>query len=100
MLHIYEACGHNIATVQDRRRTLRDRRERFVSLAEARTEKALNAIRLLGNLSNKTNYDYNEADAAQIVKALEFEIKTLKAKFSESSDGRQNTFKLKQRGQR
>jgi hypothetical protein len=74
---------------------LRDRRDRFVALAEARTEKALNAIRLLGNLSNKSNYDYTDADVAQIIRALETELKTLKARFADASAGRQSSFKLK-----
>ncbi|KMO75873.1 hypothetical protein MOBUDSM44075_02402 [Mycolicibacterium obuense] len=74
---------------------MRDRRERFVALAEARTDKALNAIRLLGNLSNRANYEYTDADVTQIMKALDGELKLLKAKFAEASSGRQNTFKLK-----
>ena len=74
---------------------MRDRRERFVALAEARTDKALNAIRLLGNLSNRSNYDYTDADVAQIVRALEGEVKALRAKFADSTSGRQNSFKLR-----
>src|SRR5687767_12219502 len=68
-------------------RVKRDRRERFVALAEARTDKALSAIRLLGNLSNKSNYEYSESDVAQIVRALEVEVRALKAKFSGASGG-------------
>lgn len=74
---------------------MRDRRERFVALAEARTDKALNAIRLLGNLSNKSNYEYSDADVAQIIKALEAELKALKAQFADATSGRQNSFRLK-----
>ena len=73
----------------------RDRRERFTSLAEARTDKALNAIRLLGNLSNKSNYDFDEADVNQIVKALKSEVKALEARFADSVSGSTTSFKLK-----
>ena len=73
---------------------MRDRRERFVSLAEARTDKALNAIRLLGNLSNRSNYEYSDADVAKIVKALESEIRTLKARFAESAGVSERKFRL------
>jgi len=73
---------------------MRDRRERFVSLAEARTAKALNAIRLLGNLSNRTNYDYTDADVSQIVRALETEIRTMKLRFTEASAGKERAFRL------
>lgn len=73
---------------------MRDRRERFVSLAEARTDKALNAIRLLGNLSNRSNYEYSDADVAKIVKALESEVRTLKARFAESAGAGERKFRL------
>jgi len=74
---------------------MRDRRERFVSLAESRTDKALNAIRLLGNLSNRSNYEYSDDDVTQIVKALDAEIKALRTRFADANHGRQNTFRLK-----
>lgn len=74
--------------------SMRDRRERFVALAEARTDKALNAIRLLGNLSNRSNYEYTDADVKQIVGALETEVKTVKARFADASTGREWSFRL------
>ena len=76
---------------------MRDRRERFVSLAEARTEKALNAIRLLGNLSNRSNYEYTEADVTQIIRALETEIRGLKTRFADASAGRERSFRLERK---
>lgn len=74
---------------------MRDRRERFVALAEARTDKALYAIRLLGNLSNRSNYEYTESDVTQIVKALETEVRALKTKFADAGSGGATSFKLK-----
>lgn len=71
----------------------RDRRQKFIDLAEKRTNRAINCIRLLGNLSNRNNYDYSEADTRAILRALDGEIKTLKAKFDQSSRG-EKTFKL------
>lgn len=73
---------------------MRNRRERFVALAEARTDKALKAIRLLGNLSNRSNYEYTEADVVQITRALETELKLLKSRFADASAGRERTFRL------
>lgn len=73
---------------------MRDRRERFVALAEARTDRALNAIRLLGNLSNRSNYDYTDADVKQIVGALEAEVKAVKSRFVDASAGRERSFRL------
>lgn len=73
---------------------MRDRRERFISLAEARTDKALNAIRLIGNLSNRSNYEYEEAEVNKIVRALESEVRAVKARFADASAGRERTFRL------
>lgn len=77
-----------------RRPFLRDRRERFATFAKARTDKTLNAFRLLGNLSNRSNYEYNDADVAQIVKALEGELRAPMSKFADAAAGRETSFKL------
>lgn len=73
---------------------MRDRRERFVALAEARTEKALNALRLLGNLSNRSNYEYDDDDVDQILRAIKAETRALEAKFK-STGPSESGFKLK-----
>ena len=57
------------------------KRERFVRIAEARTNKILEMIRLLGNCSSKGNYDYTEEDIKKIFGALEKELKNTKNKF-------------------
>lgn len=62
----------------------RDKRERFVELGEARVKKATQMLRLIGNLSNPSNYDYSADDANQILSALDAEMKLLRAKFHAS----------------
>lgn len=57
------------------------KRERFVRLAEARTNKLLEMMKLLGNCSSKTNYEYTEDDVKQIFSALEKELKNTKNRF-------------------
>lgn len=70
------------------------KREKFVELAEKRVTRAIKDIKLVGNLSNKNNYSYTEADVQKIVSALEQEVKGLKLKFN-SDDGKTNlSFKL------
>jgi len=75
---------------------VRDKRERFVALAEARTEKALKSIRLLSNLANRANYEYSDDDVNQIVRAIEAEVRNLKSAFS-SQGSSSKTFKLDDR---
>lgn len=60
-------------------------RDKFVELAQKRTVKAIKAIRLVGNLSNKSNYSYSPTDASKIVKALEEEVRALKKRFESGS---------------
>ena len=60
---------------------MESKREKFVRLAETRTNKIIDMIRLLGNCANKANYDYSEADVQKIFSAIEKEIKTAKTKF-------------------
>lgn len=56
------------------------KREKFVRLATARMNKALAAIAQIRGLTNKSLYDFTDADAEAIGKALEAEVvKTTKA---------------------
>lgn len=71
-----------------------ERAEKFVTLAEARTNKALNAIRLLGNLSNKASYKYTEDQVNQIFETLEQQLRDTKKRFFMSA-GEKEHFKLK-----
>ena len=69
------------------------KRERFVRIAEARTNKILEMMRLLGNCSSKGNYEYSEEDIKKIFGALERELKNTKNKFL-GLDGKEERFTL------
>jgi hypothetical protein len=56
-------------------------RQKFVQLAEARVNKTLKDIQLIGNLSNRSNYDYTDEDVEQIFRALSQEIAACKKRF-------------------
>jgi len=56
-------------------------REKFVRLATKRVSNALKALQLIGNLSNRSNYDYTEADVQKIFKALQDELGASRKKF-------------------
>ena len=60
---------------------MRDREKKFLELAETRVNKVLEAMRLIGNLSNKRNYDYTDDQIKKIFLALEDQLKDLKNKF-------------------
>ena len=57
--------------------------EKFIRVAEARTNKIIDMMRLLGNCSNKVTYDYTNEDIEKIFGALEDELRKCKAKYKE-----------------
>ena len=71
-----------------------DKREKFVRLAEGRTQSALDAIRKLGNLSNRRAYTYDDADIRKIIKALKEATSEVERKFSSTSGDGANKFTL------
>lgn len=70
------------------------KREKFERLAERRTNEAVKRIKLIGNLSNKNNYDYTEEHYKQIIAVLEEETRAVKTKFKLANEGSKN-FKFK-----
>jgi hypothetical protein len=69
-------------------------REKFVRLANSRVTKAINAVRIIGNLSNRSNYSYTEADIEKIFRTLNNELKTCRQRFSADKEGSETAFKL------
>lgn len=70
------------------------KRDKFIQLAEKRVEKTLHNLKLIGNLSNKSAYEYEESDINQIFKAIQKELDVAKSRFktTRSSDG--TSFKI------
>lgn len=59
----------------------KERREKFVSLANKRVNRALKDMQLIGNLSNKSAYEYTDVDVRKILRALQNELDVVKARF-------------------
>ena len=57
------------------------RQERFKRLAIYRTNAVLEKLRILGNLSNKTNYDYSDDEINKIFYAIDSQLRNVKARF-------------------
>ena len=71
-----------------------DDRKKFVVLAEKRVTRALRDLRLIGNLSNRSNYRYTDEDARKICKVLRDAVEEVRARFERRGDDRSTTFKL------
>lgn len=69
-----------------------NRKENFKRLAEARTIEVLRRLKILSNCSNRSNYDYTEAEVDKIFGEIEKKIKEAKTKFT--FPDREEKFKL------
>ncbi len=57
------------------------RHDRFKRLATKRTNDILERIRILGNCSNKSSYEYTEEEINKIFSEIERYLKITKARF-------------------
>ena len=70
------------------------RRDKFVELAEGRTQNAIKAIRTIAKLGNRHAYEYSEADVKKIAGALSREVEALKARMLSTGGKEIVEFKL------
>ncbi len=74
---------------------MRDKQQKFIEIAEKRVTRLLNDIRLIGNLSNRNNYEYTQGDVAKIFSAIESELKTSRKRFDVALASDDKRFKLR-----
>lgn len=70
------------------------KRDKFVRLAEARTNKIIDMLQLLGNCSNTSAYDYTQQDVEKIFGVIENELKEAKKKFDKVESKKGSRFTL------
>jgi len=69
------------------------REQRFKRLAEKRTTAVLDRLRILGNLSDRTNYSYSQEDVRKIFSSIESQLRGVKARFQFKGSSKEE-FKL------
>jgi hypothetical protein len=79
---------------KEQQKVRRDPKAKFVELANKRVNKAIKDIRLVGNLSNKGTYSYDDAQAKKIVRVLQKELDAVKAKFGGGDNEDESVFRL------
>ena len=67
---------------------------KFRSLAESRTNKALEAIGRIGNLSNRSLYEWEEAEVRKVIKALKDAVSEVEARIASPKGKAGAKFKL------
>jgi len=83
-----------VAVTPLRRGKIEAKRHKFRSLAEARTNKAIEAIMRIGNLSNRQIYEFEESEIRKIVRALKDAVSTVEARFESPRGKSGGGFKL------
>jgi hypothetical protein len=76
---------YNIGAIRMKKET---KRERFLRVAERRTNAVLEKIRVLSNCSNKSMYEYEPTDVAKIFKAIRQSVKEAELLFTQKSNKR------------
>ncbi len=66
--------------------------EKFKRIAENRTNRIIDQIRVLGNLSNTSNYEFTMDEVDQIFKSIQAELKNTKELFEMENEKK---FRLK-----
>ena len=68
--------------------------QKFVRLAEARTNKIIVTLRLLGNCSSPAAYEYSKSDVSKIFRAIEEATADAKRRFMKQDGVNNSPFKL------
>jgi hypothetical protein len=70
------------------------KRDKFVELAEARVNRAIKDLQLIGNLSNRSAYEFEEGDIRKMFAAIQKAVDAAKVRFSRQGDAGAGEFRL------
>lgn len=59
-----------------------EKHDKFRQLAEGRANKAIEAISRIGNLSNRSLYDWEEIEVRKVIKALRDAVSEVEQRFA------------------
>jgi hypothetical protein len=73
---------------------LSTKHQKFRDLAESRTNKALEAIGRIGNLSNRSIYEWDEAEVRKVTKALKYAVSEVEGRFASPKGKSSGKFRI------
>mgnify|MGYP003187712804 CR=1 FL=1 len=73
---------------------MENKKENFRRIAENRTNKIIDMISLLGNLSNASFYEYTDEQINAIFDAIQDELDKQRSKFVKQKEGKKKRFEL------
>ena len=78
---------------KDKKTEGKSKKDKFIELAETRVPKALKQVGMVGNLSDKSKFEYTDKQVKQIYDALKVSLDQMKARF-ENGEQKEELFKL------
>ena len=82
-----------IQKTEAKKETGKTKKEKFVELAEVRVPKVLRQITQIGNLSDKSRFEYTDKQVKQIHEALKESLDRMTTRF-ENGEDKEEVFKL------
>lgn len=73
---------------------MENKKERFRRVAQARTNKIIKMLRLLGNCSARNIYQYDDGQVEQIFTALQIELDTARQRYAQAGGPTRKRFSL------
>ena len=73
---------------------MRDKRAKFIELANKRVTKCVKDMKLVGNLANRANYEFSDEDTKKIVRALQREVDSIRSRFADNGSAADLDFSL------
>jgi transcription elongation GreA/GreB family factor len=73
---------------------MKDKRAKFIELATNRVNRVINDLRLIGNLSNRSAYEYADEDIKKITRTIQRELDLMRSRFDGRGRGGDNNFTL------
>ncbi len=74
--------------------TLSRNRLKFIRLAEKRINQVAKQLHLIGNLSNKTNYAYNDEEVEKMFAYIDSCVQSARERFKTTNTGPETMFTL------
>ena len=71
-----------------------NKRAKFVELAQKRVNRSIKDLRLIGNLSNRSAYEFTEEDIRKIFRALQKELDIAKGQFARGGKSDDGDFRI------
>lgn len=78
-----------------KRKENESKREKFIRLAEARTNRIIDTLYLLGNCSNTAVYEYSQGDIEKIFGVIEQEVRKARKRFATVESEKATKFTLR-----